>query len=106
MTLMSRGTGATEEKDTKATPGAPLVGVDISARQVDAQNHAEGCGLPGPVSPQQADNFMLREDETYLIDDRSAAVSLDQFCGFQKVHAALTRKAAVVSSRGDGNQGR
>ncbi len=36
MTLMARGTGATEEKDTKATSGAPLVGVDISARQVDA----------------------------------------------------------------------
>ena len=43
--------------------------------------------LPGPVAAEQADDFLLRQDEADFVDDRAPVVSLAELGGFQKVHA-------------------
>src|SRR5215218_2618590 len=51
-----------------------------------AEDHAEGGGLSGAVPAEQADDFLLRQDETDLVDDGAPAVGFTQLCGFQEIH--------------------
>src|SRR5205823_8037244 len=68
-----------------------------------AHDHAERGGLARAVAAEDANDFLLVEDEADLVNDHTAVVGFDQLGGFKKIHAGARR--AVVSRQLLENQG-
>ena len=61
---------------------------DCAAVGLDhAHDHSESGGLAGAIAAKDADDFLLVQHKADLVNDHPAVVRLDQFGGFQKVHA-------------------
>src|SRR5205085_11232211 len=76
--------GALVHREVGDVVGVKGDGAAVGANH--AHDHAEGGGLAGAVAAEDADDFLLGENEADLINNGAPAVSFDELCSFEKVH--------------------